>query len=199
VAKRAGFETSHHPRLQLGEFMHVGGADEEAAGGAFGHDVGRHAAVGDDAVDALGVADVLAQLGDRRIGRHHRVERVEPAVGHCRSMRRPAMIDRRHIGHRDGRHGDEIHVRGVDHHGGVGTREGAVAGHHFLAAMGLFGGGAEVAHGAGQTSAELGQGQRRAVADGGDDVVAAGMADAGQGVVFRQDRHGRSFAVAELG
>ena len=78
--------------LQPGEAALVGGAHEEQPGGALGHDVRRLAAVGDDAVDALGGADVLAQLRDRLVGGDQPVERVDAGVRRRRGVRGAAAV-----------------------------------------------------------------------------------------------------------
>ena len=66
--QRARFETGLHAHFEFGQIMHVRRAHVEAAGRALRHDVGRKTAIRDDAVDALGLPDVLAQLRDRLIG-----------------------------------------------------------------------------------------------------------------------------------
>ena len=195
----AGLEAGLHARLERRQFAHVGGAHEEAAGGAFRHDVRRHAAFGDDAVDALAAPDVLAQLRDRLIRGDDGVERVQPAIRHGGGVRGAAVINRFHLGDGDARHGHQVHVGRMHHHRRVGLLEGAEPRHQLLAAVTLLGGRAEHAHHAGQARAELGQRDGRAITGGGDDVVAAGMADAGQRVVFREDRDGRAVLLAELG
>ncbi len=193
------FEAGLHARLQQRQFGRIDRAHVEPAGGALGHDVRCQASFSDDAVNAFGVADVLAQLRDRLIGRDHRIERVQPAIGHGGGMRRAAVIDRLHFADRDARHGDEIHVGGMDHHRRIDAFEGALARHQFLAAETFLRRRAEIAHAAGQAAVEFRQGQRRAQSGRRDDVVSAGMTDAGQRVVFGQDGDGRSALLAELG
>ena len=76
----------------------------------------------------------------------------------------------------------------MDHHGGIDAVEGAVLRHQFLAAALFLGGGTEIADAAGEAAVQFRQRQRGAEAGRRDDVVAAGMADAGERVIFRKDR-----------
>ena len=57
---------------------------------------------------------------------------------------------------------------------------------------------AQIAHPPGERAVQFGKRQRGAEAGGGDDVVAAGMADAGQGVVFGEDGDRRTAILSEL-
>ena len=68
--------------------------------------------------------------------------------------------------------------------------EGAPLEHEDLAAAALLGRGAQHLDGEAQVVGHLGQGQAGTDGGGGDDVVAAGVADAGQGVVLGADGDG---------
>ena len=92
----------------------------------------------------------------------------------------------------------EIEVRGMDHHRRVHAFEGAGARHDLLAAKSLFRRRAEIAHAARKLRAEFRQRHRRAEACGRDDVMPTGMADAGQRVVFGENRDHRSAVLAEF-
>ena len=87
----------------------------------------------------------------------------------------------------------------MDHHRRVDAVERAFARHHLLAAEAFLRRRAEIAHAAGQSPVQLRQRHRGAKARRRDDVVAAGMADAGQRVIFGEDRDGRAAVLAELG
>ena len=77
---------------------------------------------------------------------------------------------------------------GVHHHRGVDAVEGAPVEQEDLAPAALLGGRAEDAHREAEVVGHPGECQAGADGGGGDDVVAAGMAHAGQRVVFRTDR-----------
>ena len=74
--------------LEGRELFEIRGSHIEAARGALGHDVGRLAPVGDDAVNALALGDVLPQRGDGLIGDHQPIQRVDAALGHRGGVRR---------------------------------------------------------------------------------------------------------------
>ena len=138
-------------------------------------------------MNALGRSDVLAELRDCLIGGNEGVERVEAHMRHGGGMCRAAVIDDRDFGDADARHGDEIDACGMHHHGGIELVEGAFLRHQFLAAALFFRRRAEIADATGQAAAQFRQCERGAQTGGRDDVVAAGMADAGQCVIFRQN------------
>ena len=97
--------------------------------------------------------------------------------------------------------GDVEPVR-VHHDRGVDALQGSVAGQDLLARVPLLGGRAEQHHPAGGRVArghDLVQCEERADAGRRDDIVAAGVADAGQRVVLGADRDGRAGRVADLG
>ena len=85
---------------------------------------------------------------------------------------------------------DHVHGRGMDHHGGVRVRERAPLQEQDLAARvaDFFRGRAEDADGQPHVVGHFGRGERGADRGRGDDVVAAGVADAGQAVIFGANR-----------
>src|SRR5262252_8113895 len=87
----------------------------------------------------------------------------------------------------------------MHHHRGVATVERTLPCHDLLAAEAFLCRRAEVADAAGKPRAELGERDGSAKSAGRDDVVAAGVADAGQGVVFGEDRDVWTGVLAELG
>ena len=182
----AGLETRLHAGLEAGEVRLVLGAHVELANGAFRHDVGRLAALGDDAVDAFRVLDVLAQVGNALVGEQQPVEGVQAPVRHGGGVGCFAVIGGPHLGDADAGHGRQVDAGGMHHQRRIHTVERAGARHHFLAAALLLRRCAEKRDGAGQLILHVVQGERRAQGGGGDEVVATGVADAGQGVVLGQ-------------
>ena len=83
----------------------------------------------------------------------------------------------------------------MDHHCRVDAVERAGARHQFLAAAFLFGRRPQQTHRAAQTIADRGEAERRPERGRSDQVVAAGVADAGQRIVFGEqgdERAGRA-------
>ena len=76
----------------------------------------------------------------------------------------------------------------MHHHRGVHRVESAVSRHEFLATTFLFGGCAEQRHPTRKIVANRCEGQGSAQCGSSDQVVSAGMTDAGQGVVFGKHR-----------
>ncbi len=177
AALGAGFEAGLHAGLELCQGMFVRRAHVEVTRRAVGHDVGRLAALGDDAVNALSRTDVLAQVGNRLISEQQAVQCVETLVRHGRSMCRATVVDHLHFRHADARHAGQIDAGGVNHHGRVHPFECARPCHQFLAAAFLLGGCAQQAHAAGQCVGNRMQAKCRTQRRRGDDVVTAGMTD----------------------
>ncbi len=117
-------------------------------------------------------------------------------MGHGRGMGRLAVIGHAHFAHADAGHGLKVDARRMHHHCGIQPVKRPVLCHQFLAAAHFLSRGAEIADAAGQAAIQRRKAKRCTKAGRGDDVVAAGMADAGQGVILRQDRHFRA-ALAE--
>ena len=93
----------------------------------------------------------------------------------------------------------EFVVGGMHHHGRVDVGERALAQHQLLAAASLLRGGSDHGHPSLCLTGHRGQSQARTQSRGGDDVVAAGMADARQGVVLAHDSHQRTVTSAGPG
>ncbi len=83
----------------------------------------------------------------------------------------------------------DLAASGVDQHGAVQALESAAAGHVHLPAGGLLGGSTDDQHGAAGLRDD-GLGREAGGGGGGaDDVMATAVADAGEGIVFRQEGH----------
>ncbi|HEY2523624.1 MAG TPA: hypothetical protein VGI29_01095 [Candidatus Binataceae bacterium] len=74
---RARRKTFQDPRSDLVQVSQGARAYHIACRGVRRDDVGRFAAVGDDAVDAVGGMDVLAEQADRRLRDHQCIGRVD--------------------------------------------------------------------------------------------------------------------------
>ena len=178
----------------------TGGADIKFGGGVVGDDVGFLAAVLDDAVDAdLGLG-LLAEQADRLIGEDERVEGVAAFPGGGGGVGvAAAELDGAGVDGEDGG-AEEVGHAGVDHDGCADTLECAGVDQADFAAAALFGGGAEYAHAAFEVGVveRGGEAEAGGSAGDGDQVVSAGVADFGQGVVFAEDGDTGS-AVAAFG
>jgi hypothetical protein len=135
-------------------------------------------------VDALVGPDVLAQRGDVAVAEHGGVERVAALVGCGGGVGRPTVV--LHVDRVDGDrlHPPQVVVGRVHHHGGVDRVEGAAADHELLAATALLGRRPQDGEGAAQRLGDGGRRQPGTESGRGDDVVAAGVADPGKGVVL---------------
>ena len=89
----------------------------------------------------------------------------------------------------------QVGAGGVDHHRGVDAVEGPGSDHEDLAAAALLGRGAQDHDPSAAAPRPARRRRARAEPGGGDDVVPAGVADAGQGVVLAQHGDGRARAV----
>ena len=150
-------------------------------------------------MDPLVVADVLAQRGDGVVAEHSRVERVAALLGRGRGVGRRARVAGVEPLHRHRVEHPELVVGGVHHHGRVGVGERARPKHDLLASPALLGGGSHDGHPPAGLAGQGGQGEACAQARRGDDVVAAGVADPGEGVVLAHHRDHRSVTVAGAG
>ena len=99
-----------------------------------------------------------------------------------------------HLGLLDGQARDvlQVGVRRVHHQGGIHLVEGAPPHHDHLAAPTLLGGSPEDPDPAPKAVSHRRSGQAGPQTSGGDDVVTAGVADPGEGVVLAEDRHDRA-------
>ena len=115
--------------------------------GVRGHDVRRVAAVRDDAVDAIGLADVLAEAADRGLRDGERIGGVDAALGERRGVRLLTGVADLELGAGEERLLDHVHRRRMHHHRGVNAGEHAAVEEEDLAAAALLGGRADDAHG----------------------------------------------------
>ncbi len=91
---------------------------------------------------------------------------------------------------REGVEVGDLHRTGVDHHRGVHAVERAPVQQQRLPGAALLGRCADHPDGESEPVGVGGEAERGAEAGGGDEVVAAGVAEAGQGVVLADDRDG---------
>jgi hypothetical protein len=155
------------------------------------HDVRRLAALGDDAMDAIGFVDMLPQESNRGLGDSQRVGGVDAELGERGGVRFLAGIE--HVEHRGGDYVRRRHIDGrrMDHHGGVNPAKAAALEHQdFPARIADF-----LARSAEQRKRKsdlignLRRSDRGTDTARRDDVVAAGVADARQAIVFRANRN----------
>ena len=145
-------------------------------------------------MDAGRRAELLPPQADRGEQQDHRVERVlaPPRVG--RRVRLEAGVDDVDVLGRQRLALDVAPVAGVVEQRRVETLEQAVLDHDLLAAAPLLGGRAEEDDLAGQLVGHRREGDRGADTRGGHRVVAAAVAEAGQGVVLGEDPDPRAVA-----
>ncbi|CAM5613014.1 hypothetical protein SCYAM73S_08651 [Streptomyces cyaneofuscatus] len=129
--------------------------------------------------------EAQGDLGDReRVGGVAALVRVEAGVGGAAG-----------VGDVEGAEGERAEVgqlegAGVDHHRGVHPVERPGFQEERLARTALLGGCADHSYGQAEFVGVRGEAERRADPGGGDQVVAAGVAEAGQRVVLAGDGHG---------
>ena len=97
----AGFEAVADLAQQLLQPLGGTGADHVVGPGLLGDDVGRIAALGHEAVDAVVGQDLLAQQGDGRLGHDHGVGSVDAQPGEARGMRLATRVGDGQLLHRD--------------------------------------------------------------------------------------------------
>src|SRR5439155_1889211 len=107
-----------------------------------------------------------------------------PELGEGGRVRRPARVADLEVPPSQGHRLDHVDRRRVHHHGRVRVREDAALEELDLAAAALLGGGADDAHREADVIGDARGGDARADGDGGDQVVPAGVADAGEAVVL---------------
>ena len=90
-----------------------------------------------------------------------------------------AMKGHLDLGYAHAGHTGKIDIRRVHHHGCINTVEGAFLRHQLLAAAFFFRRRTQVTNTTGQTGAELRKSDRRPKADGGNNIVAAGVTNTG--------------------
>ena len=137
---------------------------------------------------------MLAESGDGVVAEDGGVEGVAAQVrvgGRVRLLSEVLDLPR---GDGDGAHLGQIDVRRVDHHRRVDSLEGPGLGHEDLAAASLL---TRRAHDHDPSAGGVGEGgggQAGPEPGGGDDVVAAAVPDAGQGVVLAEHGDRRPLA-----
>jgi hypothetical protein len=159
--------------------------------GVLGDDVGGGAALRDDALDVGGLRQPSAERGQHVEQLDEGGERVDPLGGVARGMGGPPVEpdpvlllggERRPL--------PVVHAR-VEHQGGVDTVEHPRLHFQHLAAPAFLGRTPHRQHRTAEFLPHGMDGECRAEARRGDQVVPAGVTQAGQGVVLQQQRHGR--------
>ena len=145
--------------------------------------------MGDHAVRLVGGVHRLAQRRDVHVGQHEGVEGVVPFPGRGRGVGRLAVELHHQVVHRQHERVDGVLGVGVHHHRQRRAGEGPGVDEVHLAADLLLGRGAQHRHPEAQFVGQGGQGQARPDGGGRDQVVAAGVAHAGQGIQFGADDH----------
>jgi hypothetical protein len=141
-------------------------------------------------VDALVGEDVLPQRGHVEVAQDRGVERVPAPMGEGGGVGGLAAIGGGELLDRDHVHAGQVITGGVHHHGGVDPLEGPLPRHEDLSAPALLGRCPQEHDAPADLLGQRGGGQAGAEARGGDEVVPAGVAQAGQGVVLAQHGHG---------
>ena len=139
-------------------------------------------------MDPVGGRDVLAEGGHRVVAEDGGVEGVAALLGGGGGVGGPAEVLDLVGGDGDDLGLDEVDAGGVDDQGRVDAVEGAPVAQEDLAPAALLGRRADDVEPAAGLGDDGGRGQGRPQAGGGDDVVAAAVADAGQGVVLAEHR-----------
>ena len=192
---RRALRAGGHALVEVPHDVDAGSADVEDGGGILRDDVRGGPAVGDDPVDPAVRPYLLAQHGHCVEHCDTRIQRVDPFPRVRGSMRGLAVELEGAAYDPEEVLVEDRPVEAVDHHGAVHALEHAPRDEPVLPAAALLGGRADHLD---STLRQHGLGQRepgaRARAGGRDHVVAAGMADAGQGVVLAHDGDGGSLA-----
>jgi hypothetical protein len=181
---RGAARRGEHALLERRDLLGAAVPDQELRLGEVRHDVGRAAPVRDDAVDAGLVQHVLAQRVDGVEGEDAGVERVDAELGAAGGVRGLAVEAHGDAGGGE-RAADRHRARArVEHQGRVDALEHAGAEQQDLAAAALLGRAADHQQLAAAGLERAAQRARRAEGGGGDQVVAAGVAHLGEGVVL---------------
>jgi hypothetical protein len=186
VARGAGRRAGHDAVHVIGQQLAGDGPDLERRPGVVGDDVGRHAAVQDDAVHPGDLGQELAERVDRHEQLDHRGQRAAALGRAARGVRRDAVELERQRHRRQGVPDRDGAVTGVEHQGRVHVVEHAGLQLDDLAPGALLAGRADHPQRAGRLRQGLQQRGGRADPAGGDEVVPAAVADAGQRVVLQQ-------------
>jgi len=135
-------------------------------------------------VDLVARTKLLAQQADRHLGNGQRVEGVDPLPRRRRGVRLLALVRHVEVVHRQARRLEAFVGPGMDHHRGVHVAEVAGVDQVDLAAAAFFTRGAQQDDGNADLVGDGRESDGRAQGCGGDDVVSAGVAHVGQGVVL---------------
>lgn len=124
-SKASGFEAAVDLGTKFGELPKGFGTDDVFGGSVGGDDVGSCTAIGDDAVDAVGRANVLAEEAQRCLRDGERVGGVYTKFGEGGGV--GFLAGAMHFKHGGGDDLCADHVKGggVNHHGGVDASETA--------------------------------------------------------------------------
>ena len=191
-----GFEAGDDARLEGVQFGHGCGADVPLGHGVVGDDVRLQATFEDDPVDAVAGVHLLAQHRDVVVGGDHCIEGVYSLPGRPGGVRvLPEVFEFERLD-RVRCEPNRVVRRRVEHERRIDAFECASLAHEDFAAAAFFGGAAEQ-HDRALALAE-GSPERECRCDSGDrdEIVPAGVANARQGVVLREEREGRSAASA---
>ena len=201
--KRGALDDFLHFTVNLVPAFYRGGADEKFGLGVFGDDVRRIAAFGDDAVDADILGKLLTQQADGVEDQDHRVKRIDALSGCGGCMGGTAAkfdADRRAGELGMGRLmdvGARVHAESGVHIPEEALPDKADLGAAVLAAF-LTGGAVNTDFAAGLVKHLL-QGGGGEAGGRAEEVMAAGVADPGQRVIFRQkdQRRARLFGAVD--
>ena len=164
--------------------------DVPGAAGQVGDGVGGGAGLGDDAVHAHRRGQLLPQQPDGDLRDREGVGRVSAELRVGPRVRGDAPVGDVEVSHRAGPGVDGVSGAGVDHHRERQVVEAPRLQHGDLAAAALFGRGPEHADADAQVVGDVGQGLGGAHGGRGDDVVTAGVPEAGERVVLRDQADG---------
>lgn len=164
--------------------------DVPGAAGQVGDRVGGRAGLGDDAVHAHRRSQLLPEQADGDLRDREGVSRVAAELGVGARVRGDPPV-----GDVEVRHGarpgvDGVGGAGVDHHRERQVVEAPRLQHADLPAAALFGRGAEHADADAEVGGDVGEGLGGAHGGRRDDVVTAGVAEAGERVVLRDQADG---------
>ncbi len=146
-------------------------------------------------MDLVTGTELLTEHPDGHLGDGHGIAGVDPLCGGRRGVSALAGEDDVEVGHGQTGARQPLGGPGMDHHGRVDVVEHPVLQHGDLATTTFFGRSAEHPHGQAQIVGQPGQSDAGPHGGGGNDVVPAGMAHAGEGVVLgAQRQHHRTGA-----
>jgi hypothetical protein len=188
--ERARLEAGPHPGEGAVELGQRAGADVPGAAGQVGDRVGGAAGLGDDAVHADRRCQLLAEQADGDLRDRERVGRVAAELRVGAGVGGDAPVGDVEVRHRLRPGVDGVGRARVDHHREREVVEAPGVQQRDLPAAALFGRGADDADADAEVGGDAGEGLGGAHGGGGDDVVAAGVAEAGQGVVLGDEADG---------